>query len=101
MAIARLIRTVASIVALVIVVGILLRVLSANPHNVIVSDIHDAGSWLVGPFHNVFSVKDAKLNMALNWALAALVYMLVGDLLARLLARATPGRRFGRVGRVA
>lgn len=87
MAIARLIRALAAAVAAVIVIAVVLRVLSANPHNVVVSDIHDAGQWLVGPFQNVFSVKDAKLNMALNWGLAALVYLLVGGLIASLLAR--------------
>jgi hypothetical protein len=101
MAIARLIRTVAIAVAIVIVVGIILRVLSANPHNAVVSDIHDAGNWLVGPFHNVFSVKDAKLEMGLNWGLAALVYLAVGSLLAGLLARGAAQSRFSRARPVA
>lgn len=100
-AIARLIRTLAWLVAMVIVVAIILRVVSANPHNAIVSDIHDAGRWLVGPFHNVFSVKDAKLNTVLNWGVAALVYLIVGHLLARLAALATARRRFGRARSVA
>ena len=47
---ARLVRTVASIVALIIVVGILLFVLGANQSNDIVSAVMDAGRWLVGPF---------------------------------------------------
>jgi ABC-type dipeptide/oligopeptide/nickel transport system permease component len=101
MAIARLIRTLAIAVAVVIVVGIILRVVSANPHNMIVSDIHDAGNWLVGPFHNVFSVKDAKLELGLNWGLAALVYLAVGSLLAGLLARGSMGSRFSRARPVA
>jgi len=74
-------------------------VLSANPHNTIVTDIHDAANWLVGPFHNVFSVNGAKLNLALNWGLAAVVYAIVGGLLASLVARAGlagRGRAFGR-----
>jgi hypothetical protein len=96
MALGRLIRVAAGVVAALIVIGIILRVLSANPHNVIVSDIHDAGRWLVGPFHNVFSVKGAKLDMGLNWGLAALVYLLVGAIIARLvtfLAARRPGMR--------
>jgi hypothetical protein len=96
MAIARIIRTLTLVAVALIVAGIILRVLSANPHNVIVSDIHDAGQWLVTPFHNVFSVKGAKLNMALNWGLAAVVYFVVGELLARLAARATLHRGYGR-----
>ncbi len=82
---------------LLIVVGILLWVLSANPHNTVVDDIHNAAKWLVGPFQNVFSVTGAKLDLALNWGLAALVYLVVGHLLASVTARrAWWGRRFGR-----
>jgi hypothetical protein len=98
---ARFIRAVAVAVAFVIAVAIILRVVSANPHNVIVSDIHDVGNWLVGPFHNVFSVKDAKLEMGLNWGLAALVYLAVGSLLASLLARSGVESRFSRARPVA
>ncbi len=97
LAVARLIRAVTGLVVLVIVIGILLFVLGANPHNAIVSDIHDAAKWLVGPFANVFSVKGAKLNLALNWGLAALVYAVVGGFLASLAARA--GVRGGAFGR--
>lgn len=95
LAIARLIRVLTGLVVLVIVAGILLFVLSANGHNTIVSDIHDAAKWLVGPFQNVFSVKGAKLDLALNWGLAALVYLLVGGFLASLAVRAVPPRRVG------
>jgi hypothetical protein len=98
MAIARLIRTLAIAVAVVIVIGIILRVVSANPHNAIVSDVHDAGNWLVGPFHNVFSVKDGKLEMGLNWGLAALVYLAVGSFLAGLLARSAARSSYSRAG---
>lgn len=101
MAIARLIRTAAMLVAAVIVVAIILWLVSANPHNAIVSDIHDAGNWLVGPFHHVFSVKDAKLQLGLNWGLAALVYLAVGSLLAGLLTRGAAQSRFSRVRPVA
>jgi hypothetical protein len=95
-----MIRAVAGVVVAVIVVGILLWVLSANPHNTIVSDIHDAARWLVGPFANVFSIHSAKWNLAANWGLAAVIYLVVGHVLAGMVARATP-RRFGRLRPVA
>jgi hypothetical protein len=101
MALARLIRTAAIAVAAVIVVAIILGLASANPHNTIVSDIHDAGQWLVGPFSNVFSVSGAKLHLVLNWGLAALVYLVVGTFLASLLARGAAQSRFGRARSVA
>ncbi|HEY1522843.1 MAG TPA: hypothetical protein VGF70_07500 [Solirubrobacteraceae bacterium] len=101
MVVARLIRALAGAVAAVIVIAIILTLLSANPHNVIVSDIHDAGQWLVGPFKNVFSVSGAKLHEALNWGLAAVVYLIVGNLLASLLARSTAGSRYSQARPVA
>jgi len=88
--IARLIRTIAGIVAALIVAAILLRLLGANPHNVIVSDIHDAGQALVGPFKGLFSISGAKASMAVNWGIAAVVYLFAGHLVARAIAYAVP-----------
>jgi hypothetical protein len=93
------------IVVAIIVVAVILRLLGANPGNAIVSDIHDAGAWLVGPFKDVFSVKGPKLHMALNWGLAALIYAVVGGFIASFAARGAAagfGRRgFGRTRPVA
>lgn len=97
LAIARLVRLVATIVVLIIVAAIVLRVAGANPANVIVHDVHRAGSMLAGPFKSVFAIHDPKLSMAVNWGLAAVVYLLVGGLIARLIARMAPrGVRPGR-----
>ena len=93
LALARLVRTLAGIIALIIVVAIVLFLVGANPSNQIVSAIHDAGAWLAGPFKNLFSIHNAKLAMAVDWGLAALVYMIVGHLIASLLVRMAPRRR--------
>jgi hypothetical protein len=93
LALARLVRSLAGIVALVIVVAIVLFLLGANSSNAIVRDIHDAGAWLVGPFKNLFAIHKPKVAMAVNWGLAALVYLLVGHFIASLLVRMTPRRR--------
>jgi hypothetical protein len=90
---ARIVRSLAGIIALVIVVAIVLFLLGANQSNAIVRDTHDAGAWLVGPFKNLFSIHKAKVAMAVNWGLAALVYLVVGHLIASLLVRMTPRRR--------
>lgn len=93
---ARLIRTLAGLVAVVIVAGILLFVLGANPSNGIVSAIHDAAHWLVGPFDNLFKIHHAKVALAVNWGIAAAVYLIVGGFIANLVARLaarTPRRR--------
>lgn len=87
---ARLVRVVVGVVVALIVAAILLRVLGANPHNAIVNDVHDAGRALVGPFDGLFSIKHAKLAIAVNWGLAAIVYLIVGGFIARLIARSAP-----------
>ena len=97
-AIARVIRFVAIAVTAVIVAAIVLRLVGANPSNGIVKDLHDAGQALVGPFKNLFSIKNGKTAMAVNWGLAALIYFVVGGFIASLIARASPRRRIGSVG---
>lgn len=92
--IARVVRLIASLVVLIIAVAIVLRVAGANPHNVVVRDFHDVASTLVGPFKNVFTLKNAKESIALNWGIAAIVYLVLGHAVASVLARAAPrGRR--------
>lgn len=90
LALARLVRLIAALVALVIVVAIVLRVAGANPANVIVRDIHDIGKTLVGPFHNVFSLKNPKASIAANWGLAAVVWLILGSVIAALITRMAP-----------
>jgi hypothetical protein len=90
LAIARLVRLITVIAALVIVVAIVLRIASANPGNVIVRDIHDVGKTLVGPFKNVFSIKNPKGSIAANWGLAAFVWLVVGSVIASLITRIAP-----------
>jgi hypothetical protein len=94
MAVARLIRTIAAIVAAVILAAILLRVLGANAHNGIVSGLHDAGQALVGPFKGLFWVGGAKASMAINWGIAAIVYLVLGHLVARMITFAVPRGRW-------
>jgi hypothetical protein len=84
--VARAIAIVAGIVVALIVLGILLAVLEANPDNVIVGAITDVARTLVGPFENLFTLKEQKAETAVNWGIAALVYLLIGQVLARLVA---------------
>ncbi len=87
MALARLIRTVATVVALIIVAAIVLRLAGANGANTIVHDIHSVAGTLAGPFKGIFSISNPKTSMAVNWGLAAVVYFIVGHALASLIAR--------------
>ena len=88
--ISRIVRLIVAVIVLLIVAAILLRVLSANPANSIVKDIHDAGRTLVGPFKDVFNIKQPKVSIAVNWGLAAVVYLIVGGIIAGLIARIAP-----------
>jgi hypothetical protein len=80
--VARLIRLAAGVVAAIIVAGILLVVLNANPSNDVVSTVHDAASALVGPFDGMFTLDSADATLVLNWGIPALVYLIVGALVA-------------------
>lgn len=90
LAIARLVRLLVGLVVLVIVAAIILRVAGANPGNAIVRDVHDVAKALVGPFKNVFTIKNPKASIAANWGLAAVVWLVVGSLVAGLIARIAP-----------
>ena len=84
---ARLVRLAAGVVAAIIVAGVLLVVLNANPTNDIVSAIHDAARALVGPLDGMFTLDSAKATLAVNWGIAALVYLVIGGLIARVIAQ--------------
>ena len=87
LALARAVRLIGSAIAGLIVVGILLVVLDANARNELVQWITDAARWLAGPFHNLFEIDSREWRIAVNWGLAALVYLAASRLIARLLAR--------------
>ena len=84
---ARVVDLVTAVVAVIIAVGVLLVVLEANPANDIVNTWLDAARWLVGPFKGFFTLDDRKLQVAVNWGLALLVYVAVGRLVSSLLRR--------------
>jgi hypothetical protein len=82
---ARVVQFVVSIVFLIIVAGILLVVFKANPSNSIVSEVHDWARSLAGPFDGMFSFHSANTAIAVNWGIAAVVYLFAGGLIARLI----------------
>jgi hypothetical protein len=85
---ARIVRLIASVLALLIVLGILLVVFEANRSNEIVQWVLDAARWLAGPFDGMFKPDNPKTAIAVNWGIAAAVYYVIGALIARLLSRA-------------
>ena len=84
--VARVIAVVVGVLVAVILLGILLTVLEANPDNAIVAVITDVAETLVWPFQELFTLKDRKTEVAVNWGIAAFVYLIVGQVVARLIA---------------
>jgi hypothetical protein len=85
--VARIVSLITAVVVGLIVIGIALVLLEANRDNAIVESLLDAAAWLAEPFDNVFSLDSRKENVAVNYGLAAVVYAIVGGLIARLLRR--------------
>jgi hypothetical protein len=83
---ARIVGAIAAVVALILLVGIALVLLGANPSNEIVSAIRDAAGWLAGPFDGMFQFDRNRTELAVNWGIAAVVWFVLGRLLARLIA---------------
>ena len=84
---ARAVILVATAVAAVLLLGIALVVLEANPANDLVQFVRDAAGFLAGPFDDLFNLQRHKVEVAVNWGIAAVVWYAVGRLIARLLLR--------------
>src|SRR5688500_1348021 len=83
----RAVKIVLGIIVGLIVLGIVFALLEANPSNGIVSAVNDIARSLVGPFEDIFQRPDPKEEIAINWAIAAAVYLLIGSLILAVLGR--------------
>lgn len=91
--VARLRNLIASIVwlaavlcAALLALGALFTALDqANQSNEIVKWVLDRGHDLVGPFADVFRLETAKNTLLVNWGIAALVYLIAGKVLERVI----------------
>ncbi|HEY4451582.1 MAG TPA: hypothetical protein VGN13_08310 [Solirubrobacteraceae bacterium] len=90
---ARLVMTVATLIALLIALAIVLRDVDANAGNSIVKGIHEGANFFAGAFTGLISFSGhAKRAITVDWGIALLVYLLVGSVLAGFI------RRLGRGG---
>jgi len=85
--VARAVILAGTAVALVLVLGIVLVVLEANASNALVQLVRDAANFLAGPFDGLFDLERFKVEVAVNWGIAAVVWYAVARLIARLLLR--------------
>ena len=91
---ARVVRAIVGVIAAIIVLAIALIVLDANSANTIVSHIREWADTLTTPFHGIFHLTSHKAALAVNYGLAAIVYVVAAELLVRLLLMASfTGRR--------
>jgi predicted cobalt transporter CbtA len=79
---ARVVRWIAGAIAAILVVGILLVVLDANEDNALVGAILDVARFFGRPFRDMFELDEREVEIAVNWGIAVLVYLLVGSLIA-------------------
>lgn len=76
-----------AVLAGLVVLGGLLLILGANRDNAIVSFFTSIGEFLAGPFDGMFDLGSRDGRIALNWGIGALVYFILGVVVAGLIGR--------------
>jgi hypothetical protein len=101
MLIARLVMTVATLIALLIGLAIVLRDVDANARNSIVKGIHEGANFFAGSFTGLLTFTGhPKRAITVDWGIALIVYLLLGAVLSSLIARiGRGGLRFERTRR--
>lgn len=90
---ARLVLTVATLIALLIGLAIILRDVDANARNTIVKGIHEGANFFAGAFTGLITFNGhAKRAITVDWGIAVLVYAIAGAAIAGAI------RRIGRRG---
>ncbi|MFI8828908.1 hypothetical protein [Streptomyces sp. NPDC053431] len=85
---ARVIVVLADVMAAIIGVWILMYLLGANRGNELVGFVQSVAGWLAGWSHDLFTFDEAWARVVAGYGLAAVVYLVVGHLVAgRLLRR--------------
>ena len=75
------------VIVLVLVIRVLLTVGGANPHNGITKFITSWSDPLAWGFKSLFTPADAKLRVLVNYGIAALCWLIVSSVLARIIRR--------------
>ena len=84
---ASVITGIAAVIAGIIVLGIVLVLVNANQNNDIVDLILDIGRFFARPFEDLFPQADPKNDILLNWGIAAVAYLIIGAIIARIVRR--------------
>jgi hypothetical protein len=78
----------ALVIALILVAHIVFFALGANPANDIVRTVADWAGWLATWFDDLFQPANEKLEVFLNFGIAAVFFLIVGEILRRAVDRA-------------
>ena len=90
--IARLVMAIATLIALLIALAIILRDVDANAHNTIVKGVHEGANFFAGSFTGLIAFNGhPKRAITVDWGIALLVYLIVGGLISRMIARVGRG----------
>jgi hypothetical protein len=88
--VATIVRAVCSVIAVVIVIHAVFVLFEANPANALVeftTGWRDTFGWFT---KDLFAPSDPKIAEAINDGLAALIWVVAGSLLSKLIVRLTP-----------
>jgi hypothetical protein len=86
-ALANIVHTIVTVIAGLFILHILFVVLDANEGNSFVSFVYSAAKVFVLGFGDVFTPRDATVGVVLNYGFAALIYIVIGQLIIKLLRR--------------
>jgi predicted cobalt transporter CbtA len=84
---ASLVRAIATLFALVLVIRIVLTLGNANPDNGIVKRIAELAEPLTLGFKDLFTPDGMKTQVLVNYGLAAVFWLVVGAVLAKVIRR--------------
>jgi hypothetical protein len=85
--IAALIMAIALVIACILVLHIIFVLLDSSGSNTIVSTVGDWSWHLAAWFRGLFTTSSGRWNTVLDYGLAALVYLFVGEVVARTVER--------------
>lgn len=85
--VANAVRIIGALFAAILVLQIIFTVFSANPQNGIVMFVADLSRPLTLGFDNLFTPANPKLAVFINYAIAAVVWLVVTQLIAKVLRR--------------
>jgi hypothetical protein len=81
------VRVIAMIICVLLALHIAFVVFSANHDNSIVRTVNDWADWFAWRFRDIFVPKDERVGVLVNYGIAAVVYLIVGRVLAGLIRR--------------